>query len=172
MADWVVESTRAAMKAVVDLGAKIGLANTEEFTFRSNFMLAASAQPNLAPAFYTEWDRFDLLVAQADKRTIIEFKYYLLRSRFDLGGNPVSHKGGAGTKNEAEFWKCVKKLRECHVEGIHEKFLVLVFQNDYSKTSKHSFVNSYGSLATNGDIAAVESLSEGPLDARILTIRS
>src|SRR3954468_22776393 len=109
--EWVPEVTREAMVRILDHSEKVGLANTEEFTFRAFFM--AAAHDRLAtPRFQTEWRTFDLLMQQGDAAFLIEFEYYMLRRNYDIDGTPGGPMGGAGLKNEAEFNACLAKLRE------------------------------------------------------------
>src|SRR5215470_1221103 len=110
-ADWVPEVTREAMLRLVAHATKVGLSNTEEFTFRGLFMAAAHDLLD-RPRFQTEWERFDLLVQLGEHTTVIEFKYYLLRRTVGLRGELLGYKGGAGLQNEAEFRRCVSKLRD------------------------------------------------------------
>jgi hypothetical protein len=114
---------------VLDHAEKVDLANTEEFTFRSFFMAAASELLD-APRFQTEWGTFDLLVQSGDTASLIEFKYYLLRRTYRLDGSPGPKKGGAGPKNEREFGACLDKLRNTIVDGIDQRRLVLVYERD------------------------------------------
>src|SRR6266511_4274431 len=107
--DWVLEVTREAMTRILAHADKVGLANTDECTFRALFMAAAHDLLD-APRFQTEWRRFDLLVQMGADATVVEFKYYLVRRTFGLRGEPLGYKGGAGPKNEAEFRDCVHKL--------------------------------------------------------------
>jgi hypothetical protein len=71
-ADWVVAATDKALARLLDHVGKVGLANTEEFTFRSFFVGAAHD--------LLEDPRHD------DSATLIEFKYYLLRRTLHLDG--------------------------------------------------------------------------------------
>lgn len=147
----------------------VGLANTEEFTFRSFFMIAAAEiLPNTR--FQTEWSYFDLLVQSGDSASLIEFKYYIPRRTYRLDGGRGSWKGGASKKNESEFWSCVDKLRANVPKGIEERRLVLVYLRDDDQRRRlgRSFHSSYGQLGPSDSLARVWSFSEGPLEARVL----
>jgi hypothetical protein len=173
MADWVVQVTQKAIETIEGVAGQIGLENTEEFTFRSHFMLAAKQILDPPPVFISEWDRFDLLVSRTNDRSIIEFKYHVLRPRLDIDGKAVGFKGGAGKKNEGEFKKCIKKLRDYSNPKVQSKYMVLIYQVKYQKQSKHSYHSSYGELKSDDDILMVSRV-EGPgqLAARVLTIRN
>jgi hypothetical protein len=109
-ADRVVAATHEALVRLLEHAGKVGLANTEEFTFRSFFMAAAHDLLD-DPRFQTEWRKVDLLVQHGNVATLIEFKYYLLRRTVHLDGTHGRAKGGAGLKNESEFRTCLSKLR-------------------------------------------------------------
>ena len=83
--DWVPQVTREAMVRLLAHAAKVGLPNTEEFTFRGLFMAAAHDLLD-GPRFQTQWARFDLLVQLGEREAVIEFKYYLLRRTVGLRG--------------------------------------------------------------------------------------
>ena len=157
------------MKRIIEHAGKVGLSNTEEFTFRAAFMAAAH---DLLPgvAFQTEWKKFDLLVTTAQAATIIEFKYYLLRRTAALDGTPLTYKGGAGPKNESEFWRCIDKLRHQVPPGISRRCLVLVYQRDYPRPSSSTFHRSYSNLSSAPDLPRVASVSVGPLEARVIDL--
>lgn len=167
--DWVRGATLKAMKRIMEHADKVGLSNTEEFTFRAAFMAAAY---DLLPGvvFQTEWKKFDLLVSTAQAATIIEFKYYLLRRTAALDGTPLKHKGGAGPKNESEFWRCIDKLRHQVPSGISRRCLVLVYQRDYPRSSSSTFHRSYSNLSSATNLPRVMSVSVGPLEARIIDL--
>ncbi|MBY3552580.1 hypothetical protein [Modestobacter lapidis] len=155
------------MTRVLAHAEKVGLANTEEFTFRASFMSAAHDRLG-CPRFQTEWRKFDLLVQDGDVATLIEFKYYLLRRSHDLDGVPGRLKGGAGPKNEAEFSACLAKLRNSVVPGIGARRLVLVYERDDEQPRLRTLHRSYGGLAPSGSIARVWRVAVGPLEARVL----
>lgn len=102
---------------------------------------------------------------------VVEFKYYLLRCSFGLGGEPLRYKGGAGPKNEAEFRACVHKLRTAIPAGVGDRRLILLYERAYNRRSRYSFHRSYGDLAVGKDLAEVPSLAVGPLEARVLRPR-
>lgn len=169
MKPWVVPVTSDALRRLRSHAELVGLANTEEFTFRSMFMAqAATAHPGMR--FQTEWKKFDLLAQSDAQSALIEFKYYVLRRNTGLDGTPGGFKGGAGRKNESEFWRCVEKLATQVPGGVAERFLVLVYEREYSKRSRYSFHASFGSIEPNGSVTDVWSISDGPLEGRVLKI--
>lgn len=169
MPPWVVTVTSAAIHSLLNHADLVGLTNTEEFTFRSMFMAeVASHRPGIR--FQTEWQKFDLLAQWQEQNTLIEFKYYLLRRTWSLDGSPGQYKGGAGPKNEGEFWQCVEKLATKPSDQIIERFLVLVYEREYPKRSRHSFHTSFGAIEPSQPVCAVWPLSHGPLEGRILKI--
>jgi hypothetical protein len=167
--EWIPEATRVAMARILDHAGKVGLANTEEFTFRSFFMAAAYELLD-KPRFQTEWGKFDLLVQSDDGTALIEFKYYLLRRTYRIDGTPGPRKGGAGTKNETEFHACIDKLRNTVIDGIDQRRLILVYERDGRLTGRRcrSLHGSYGQLAPSTSLTRVWSLTHGPLEARVL----
>lgn len=171
MADWVVESTAEALSELCRHADCVGVTNTDEFTVRSMFMRAAADRVN-APRFQTEWRRFDLLVQSDSESVLIEFKHYVLRRTFDLDGRALGYKGGASAKNEQEFWTCVTKLHERAPKQIDERLLILMYQREYTRASKHSFHKSYADIPTTHPVARVWPLACGPFEARILQVQS
>jgi len=167
--DWVPDVTRAAMRRLLEHAEKVELANTDECTLRANFMAAAYDQlypPR--PRFQTEWKRFDLLVQVGGWATVIEFKYYMVRRTYGLRGEPLAYKGGAGPKNESEFYACVQKLRTALPREVGDGRLVLVYERESAHQTRHSFHRSFGHLAVGDDFLQVDSLTVGPLEARVL----
>lgn len=169
MAPWIVSITVGAMERVLSQAELVGLTNTDEFTFRSMFMAeAASRQPSAR--FQTEWYTFDLLYQDDRSASLIEFKYYLLRRTTDLDGTQRAFKGGAGPKNESEFWRCVRKLESASLDGISGRYLVLVYERAYAKRSRYSFHKSYGDLGASDSVKTVWSIGVGPLEGRVLRV--
>jgi len=171
MDHWVTAVTEAAVERLLEHASRVGLQNTEEFTFRSFFMACAASHLDM-PVFQTEWHRFDLLVREPDNVTLIEFKYYILRRTIDLDGQPLRYKGGAGPKNESEFWDCVRKLRDTAPAAVADRFLVLIYERETKRASKYSFHASYGRLSSEPPVADVWAHRDGPLEARVLRIGS
>ena len=165
--EWVTEATRRAMVRIAEHAELVGLANTEEFTFRSFFMAAACELLDM-PRFQTEWRKFDLLVQAGDANTLIEFKYYMARRTLHLDGSPGPWKGGPSAKNEREFSACVEKLRTTAIDGIDQRRLVLVYHRDAPGQSSRSLHGSYGRLAPSTSVARVWPLAHGPLEGRVL----
>jgi hypothetical protein len=165
--EWVTEATRRAMVRIAEHAELVGLANTEEFTFRSFFMAAAFELLD-RPRFQTEWRKFDLLVQAGGANTLIEFKYYMARRTYHLDGNPGPWRGGPSAQNEREFSACVEKLRSTTVDGIDERRLVLVYDRVGPARGSRSLHGSYGRLAPCASVARVWPLAHGPLEARVL----
>lgn len=166
-AHWIKTTTDTALDVMLHHAGRVGLMNTEEFTFRSMFM--ASVDPR-GIRFQTEWNKFDLLAQIDSQFTLIEFKYYITRRTHSLDGKPGNYKGGASKQNELEFWKCVNKLATQAPSQIAERFLVLVYEREYPKQSRCSFHNSYGGITAKPPVSEVWTLSRGPLEARILRV--
>ncbi|MEZ6162928.1 MAG: hypothetical protein R3B67_00655 [Phycisphaerales bacterium] len=164
---WVNATTDTALDAMLQHAGRVGLMNTEEFTFRSMFMRAAE-QPGIR--FQTEWNKFDLLAQIDTEFTLIEFKYYITRRTQSLDGKPGNYKGGASKQNEDEFWRCVNKLATQAPSQIAERFLVLVYEREYPKRSRFSFHNSYGDITAKPPVSEVWAITRGPLEARILRV--
>lgn len=120
--------------------------------------------------FQTEWKTFDLLVQHADEPILIEFKYYLLRRAFALDGTAGGYKGGAGPKNESEFWKCVEKLATRAPSSVSKRILILVYQREYDRRSRYSYANSFKTLAPCDRVMRVLESCAGPFECRILQI--
>jgi hypothetical protein len=171
--DWVPDVTREAMGRLLAHAEKVGLPNTDECTLRAFFMAAAHDLLGMPPSrFETEWSSFDLLVQIGTLATVIEFKYYMRRSTFGLGGEFLRFKGGAGTQNEREFKICVQKLRtNAGLTGVADRRLILVYEREANGRSRHSFDRSYGGLAVGDDLTDVQSLAVGPLEGRVLRPR-
>jgi len=169
MESWVTDVTTGAMKRIAAHAELVGLTNTEEFTFRSMFMAeAATRYPGFQ--FQTEWHKFDLLVQNDTAATLIEFKYYLLRRTRRLDGSVGNFKGGAGPKNESEFWRCVEKIATAAPAEVQDRFLVLVYEREYKKRSRYSFHGSFGGIEPDGFVTRVWPTSIGPLEGRVLQI--
>lgn len=169
--NWVPDVTGEAMVRLLEHAKKVGSPNTDEFTFRAMFMVAAHDLLD-APRFQTEWNKFDLLVQIGDTTTVVEFKYYMRRFTFGLGGERMLPKGGPSRQNEKEFWKCVHKLRTRELPGVGDRWLVLLYDRPPEDTSRYSFHRSYGDLAPGEDFMEVWPLNKGEwLEARVLRIR-
>ena len=170
--DWVPEVTSEAMRRLLAHAEKVRLSNTDECTLRAFFMAAAHDVLGMpGPQFQTEWYRFDLLVQIDALATVIEFKYYMRRRTFGLGGGFLGFKGGPGPKNEAEFNACVKKLRTAVLTGVGDRRLILVYEREANGQSRYSFDRSYGGLAVGNDLTDVQLLAVGPLEGRVLRPR-
>jgi len=154
-----------AMHRLKDHAELVGLANVDEFTFRS-LVLAEIMRRDTNARCQTEWHRFDLLVQRQTRNAIIEFKFYLNRKTVEVDGTSGDWKGGAGKKNEKEFWACVRKLHQDRNPRIHNRYLVLVYDMEYPKRSPCSFVASYDGLAPSREIKSVTRITHC-LDTRL-----
>ena len=122
------------------------LDNIDEATFRA-FFLEAFMRANKRATCQIEWNRYDLLIVQGKARALIEFKFYFPSQHFDIEGKPTRWKGRAGSKNEGEFRACVQKLKDCQVEGITHRYLVLAYRLvTHDNDSVPSFAKSYTTL--------------------------
>jgi len=115
--------------------------NVDESTFRS-FLLAEIMRRERNAMCQTEWHRSDLLVQLGRAAALVEIKFYFTRRTYSLDGTGSGWKGGPGSKNEAEFEKCIDKLRHSDLPEITHKFLVLVY---FCGTIKERGSRSYGS---------------------------
>jgi hypothetical protein len=169
VSDWVTEVTEEAMRRLMAHADKVGLHNTEEFTLRAFFMSAAhDLLVPRRPRFATEWKKFDLLVQLDNTFTIVECKYYVVREKLTMDGIRDGYKGGAGPKNEAEFYTCLAKLRENTPGRVDDARLVLVYERESGRASRYSFDGSYGHLQAGSDLSDVASVRVGSLEGRIL----
>ena len=98
----------------------------------------------------TEWHRVDLLVQTGAQNAVIEFKFYWDRPTLRLDGIPSHLKGGAGPKNFGEFQGCVRKLHRLRHDGIHRKYLVLVYARTSTRKRRYSYALSYDGLKPKG----------------------
>ncbi|MBX3363943.1 MAG: hypothetical protein KF866_04185 [Phycisphaeraceae bacterium] len=169
MDDWIVPATQEAMHRMDEHASLVGIANTDEFTFRSMFMAAAKANQG-SLAFYAEWEKFDLLVMDGGKRRLIEFKYYLTRPRVGPDGRPVGWKGGAGPGNEREFWRCVEKLRSFRHSPVSDRAVILTYEREAPRRSRYSYHASYGGLCDDERCCRVIELSSELLVGRVIRV--
>jgi hypothetical protein len=170
--DWVPDVTREAMHRLLAHADKVGLPNTDECTLRAFFMAAAHDLLGMPrPRFETEWRSFDLLVQAGGLATVIEFKYYMQRQTFGLGGEHRGFKGGAGPKNKREFNDCVKKLRTAALPGVADRRLILVYVREANGRSRRSFDESYRDLTIGDDLTDVQSLAVASLEGKVLRPR-
>ncbi len=170
MTPWIVEAVQAALDRLALYAEKVGRDNTDEFTFRSMFMRQAK---RLRPAccLQTEWEKFDLLMREGDERIVIEFKFYMRRKRLTIDGKDNGFKGGAGSKNEGEFWQCVDKLRTEGPARVTERVLVLVYAREENEVDGASFHRSYGDLAPSNKMMHVHAIHNGAFEARLCWVR-
>lgn len=150
----IINALETAMRQLARHARRVGLANTDESTFRSLFLAELKRQTPSAEC-QTEWHRFDLLVQVDGANALIEFKYYISRRTREIDGTLGGWKGGAGSQNEGEFEQCVDKLRRCCHRPIHRKCLILVYERSYDRRSRYSFAKSYDDLSGNRQIAQV-----------------
>ena len=158
IAQTIGDALKATMDRLAEHARRVGLANTDEFTFRSLFLAELK---RLAPSAecQTEWHKFDLLLQAGGVNILIEFKYYISRRTRELDGTLGAWKGGASPKNEGEFRQCVAKLRRCSCQPIHHKYLILVYERECERRSRYSFARSYDALCDGDGIAEVHTVS-------------
>jgi len=166
MTPWIVEAAQAALDQLVKYAHDVGRDNTDEFTFRSMFM-EETKRLRQGCRMHTEWEKFDLLVIDGDARVLIEFKYYVRRKRVSIDGQRTGFKGGAGPKNEGEFWQCVDKLRSAGPSRAGERILILVYAHEEDEAKVASFHKSYGDLAPSEKMLHVHAIRAGAFEARL-----
>jgi hypothetical protein len=169
MDDWLIDATTTALERMKEHAELVGLANTDEATFRAFFMEALKRMHRSA-TFKTEWRRFDLLVRLSGSNALVEFKYYLRRPKYDLEGKQVGWKGGAGPKNESEFLACRNKLHGYAEAAIQSRYLVLVYQRQIQQPKDYEA--SYGALCVNEQFEVARSIEIAPFACKILRICS
>lgn len=145
MEELIRGSLITAMARMQEHVALVELSNVDESTFRS-FLLAEIKKRAPLAQCQTEWQRFDLLVQSGGCNAIVELKFYMTRPMNSLNGKHLRWKGWASPENEADFQKCVQKLRGTRIVGIDCKFIVLVFEASTSRKSKYTFTKSYEDL--------------------------
>jgi hypothetical protein len=95
---------------------------------------------------FVECSKIDLVLRRLPATSFIEFKFYHHPRAFDpYDGTPGHYKGGAGTKNLAEFRSCVEKLSRRRFTPNLTKFIVLVYAdpNDGSRPHHRRYANDY-----------------------------
>jgi len=160
----IEQSVSAALQRLKTHSNLVGLSNVDEATFRS-FVIAAIMERCPTANCQTEWHRFDLLVQGEAVNVLVEFKFYLFRQTHEIDGRLGSWKGGAGPKNESEFWDCVGKLHNHRDAAVHHRLLILVYQIGYPPPGKYSFAKSYDGLAASATIDAVTDIPHGMAEA-------
>jgi hypothetical protein len=170
--EWVPDVTSEAMRRVCEHADKVGLTNTEEFTFRAFFMAATydmAVTFGLLEGlhFHTEWRSFDLLVRLGGIATLLEFKYYVIRRTYNLDGTHGDFKGGPGPQNWSEFTAALHKLHAAMVPGLGPRRLVVVYKRDDMLPKGQSWHKSFGDLEPDESIARIWPRASGPLEARI-----
>ncbi|MFZ1898011.1 hypothetical protein [Methanoregula sp.] len=85
--------------------------------------------------FETEWKRFDLLMTDGEAGTIIEFKFYFLNKHSTIDDKFKRFKGGPGKKNDKEFENCLERMSLLKEEGIHDKYLIVVYEETNNSKS-------------------------------------
>ncbi|MCC6906666.1 MAG: hypothetical protein IT430_01880 [Phycisphaerales bacterium] len=167
---WILPATTTALEQMLRHAKVVDLCNTDESTYRSFFMAALKSRLPKA-RLETEWRRFDLLVQNDGRNTLIEFKYYILRRCWGLDGKALQWKGGAGVQNEREFWDCVQKLHRCAHAPLHDKYLVLVYEQIKDGCKRKTYGASYGALGASDLIDGVKSFERDSLICKVLKIR-
>jgi len=170
MDDWLSLAIQSGLERLEDHGALVGLGNIDEFTFRA-FVMAAIKERSLGATMQSEWRKYDLLVQATGRNHLVEFKCYILRRSMQLDGQPGKWKGGAGPKNEEEFQRNLHKLHECSIASIHSRHMVLCYQRDYARSSRHSFERSYGRIEPGELIERVQWFDGELLRCAWMTIR-
>ncbi|MEM7682804.1 MAG: hypothetical protein AAF288_12675 [Planctomycetota bacterium] len=117
-----------------------------------------------------EWKRFDLLIRARDTVGLVEFKYYLTRPNIDLEGKQRGWKGGAGPKNEHEFWACVDKLGRTAPAGVDHRFLVLVYESYSPRSSRYSYAASYFGISEDDRLGRVTKVTGDQLEAQVIEV--
>jgi len=156
----IEQAVSAALQRLKTHSGLVGLSNVDEDTFRS-FVIAAIMERSPTVKCQTEWHKFDLLVQGRAVNVLVEFKFYLFRQTREIDGHLGSWKGGAGPKNESEFWDCVGKLHNHRNAAVQHRLLILVYQIGDPQPSKYSFAKSYDGLATDTKIGAVTDIPHG-----------
>ncbi len=168
---WFTDGCRDALQRMVEHASKVGLPNTDEFTFRSFFMSELISK-NRCSKLQTEWHKFDLLLQNTNGNYLIEFKYFLYRHTYALDGSMIRKKGGPSPKNEVEFWDCVEKLSQCDIPGIDRKYLVLIYQQTPTDMKGRTYAQSYDSISSSDkSVIAIKTIKTPPLRCKILRIR-
>ncbi|MCC7389995.1 MAG: hypothetical protein IT431_14635 [Phycisphaerales bacterium] len=168
-AEWATTVSELALRRMVAHAELVGLANTDESTFRSFFMAELRARfPNAS--LETEWRRFDLIARMDAEVCLIEFKYYIHRRGSTVDGLPAQWKGGAGAKNQREFWQCVSKLASFDHPIIGPRILVLVYECLVDSSGRNCYHSSYGQLAPDAAFDAVFTCESPPLVCKVLTV--
>ena len=139
------------MARLQNLADTIQLQNTDESTFRSLLLREIRSQEPSAWCA-TEWEQIDLLVAFGRIHAVVELKYYIYRSRYDLDRNHLEWKAYPSSDNEKEFKRCVDKLDGLRHEGVTDRFLVLVYdrRNPRGRRCRNTYQKSYGDLGKYG----------------------
>jgi hypothetical protein len=158
------DSLKAAMKQLKRYAKLLNVnkdgTNINESVLRF-FVLAEIMKRDRGARCQTEWKRFDLLVTTRGKSFLVEFKFYGFNREYRLDGKPGRWKGYPSLKNEEEFGKCLKNVREFPGSGITEKYLVLVYQKGPwcgdRGDHKHSYETSYADLTRFG-VTSVEEI--------------
>ncbi len=133
------------------LGDELQTVKTEVITesvFRYFFIRSLPTNEDVK-SYETEWNGLvDLCVEMPDATIVIEFKLYLYRYH-QLGGGRRRPKGGAGPKNEGEFFRSWRKLAAATSRdfepAIAARYIVLVYEDD-SRKNQRSFELSYSGL--------------------------
>lgn len=101
-----------------------------------------------------EWRRIDLLVADSEGPSLIEFKYYVRPWLVDLRGKRLRAKGGAGKKNFGEFCDCVEKLskiddakwRRADDVPFTHRYIVLAYADSSDMVGHKSYSHWYDDI--------------------------
>lgn len=152
-------------KAIAREARQTPLIHWNESVFRFMFVRALlSEYPRVRCD--VEWRRIDLLVADSEGPSLIEFKFYVRPWLVDLRGKRLRAKGGAGNKNFGEFCDCVEKLAEIDdakwrkaddVPFTH-RYIVLAYADSSDMVGQKSYSHWYDDIQLRDSTRKVASL--------------
>lgn len=107
-----------------------------------------------------EWHGVDLAIAFEGDVTAVEIKFWMLGNLIDGTGmtHPLTYRkaGGPGKKNKQEFDEVIEKLKAITARPwgnkINAAFLVLVYADPVSATTKKTFGSCYDLIEANPSI--------------------
>jgi hypothetical protein len=180
----IISALQNSKAAFLEHTRCVGLANTNESTYRS-FFLDQLCKENQSVLCQAEWRRVDLFVKLDNRNILIEFKYYLHRRSMKLDGSLGNRKGGASLQNKSEFDKCVRQLYDDSRDiqraykdnsaPVHEKYLILAYEHKVPPPYRYmSYSTLYDSLEPGDLIESVDWLpieQNDELKTVVLTIR-
>jgi hypothetical protein len=170
MSEWLHTAIGDGISRLEAHADEVGLGNIDEFTFRA-FLMATIKALKPEALLQREWYKYDLLSQVDGENHLIELKCFVLRRTIGLDGKPGNRKGTAGPKNEAEFWKDIKKLHECEHTPIHARHMVICYQREPSPNSRYSFEQSYAAIEPDEKIERVVNFKGRRFQGRWFVIR-